>query len=147
MRLALSHICRIIIADVFSLSLSAYSTEGREGLTAKYPLPHITNEQALTVVVQGRTVVLQCHTTCDCPQKDDIKVSWLDNGHKVSMDSRTQVSKAGELSIRNVTNSSVGNRVFKCVASIGNWSVIGVERRIKVIGECPFAYEDERLFE
>ena len=74
-------------------------------------------------------------------------MSWLANGHKVSMDSRTQISKAGELSIRNVTSRSVEKRVFKCVASFGNWSVVGIERRIKVVGRFPITYEDVHVVE
>ena len=50
-------------------------------------------------------------------------------------DQKTSVSPTGVLSVKNCS-SETHSRVFRCLASVGNWSVLGVERKIRVIGKC-----------
>ena len=53
--------------------------------------------------------------------------------HAVSND-YTHVTANGVLHVKNCS-SGMHDRVFRCVAAVGNWSVVSVERRIQVIGK------------
>ena len=102
-------------------------------LASKYPLPSIANEKPLAYALEGSTLVLPCWTTCNCTQKSNLTTSWIENNHKVSIPS-SAVLPSGALRIANVSAGSLAGKIFRCIASAGSWSVVGVGRTIQVIG-------------
>ncbi|XP_065063806.1 protogenin B-like [Rhopilema esculentum] len=99
-----------------------------------YPLPSILEDRVYTTSSEGETVSLPCKTSCECRESDKITLSWQQNGQQLVADANTRILKDGTLEIQNVT-SSLENIEFRCVASVGNWSVTSVGRRIRVFGD------------
>lgn len=99
----------------------------------KYPVPSVLSEAAHIFVHKGGDTALHCPTACDCNKSITPKITWLENGGSITPDDSTYTSPAGVLHVKNCSIKT-NSRVFRCIAAVGNWSVVGIERRINVIG-------------
>jgi len=98
----------------------------------KYPIPVIVNEEPHVVVPKGGSAALHCKVACDCEESINPRISWLENGRSIVADGAKYASSLGVLHVKNCS-SDTQNSVFRCVVSVGNWSVVGVERKIHVV--------------
>ena len=76
---------------------------------------------------------MYCKIACDCGKSITPRISWLENDRSIVANGTKYASSLGVLHVKNCS-SDTQDRVFRCVVSVGNWSVVGVERKIHVVG-------------
>ena len=102
-------------------------------IDARYPLPSILDEEPYIAVTYGEEAKLHCRTACGCNGTTMPNVSWSENGDDVKQDETVFVSSDGVLHVKNCTHA-IARRVFRCIATLGNASIMGVERRLYIFG-------------